>query len=272
MTKTVGLLGYPIQHSRSPQLFQSIFRQAGVDGRYELFPYADVDPFIDYLKTRPDVVGFNITSPHKRHIIPYLDTLSEAAKAIDAVNVVAIERKPGRAPIMHGYNTDVEGFASLLNKVSETSPNLRNHRALVLGTGGAAEAALYVLLTKGMECSVASRAPKGVALALMKEKDFNKHIRVVDYNTVAKETLRDYSVLVQATPLGMTPHEDQSPTIPYKSITSGTLCLDLIYSPEETLFMRHCKEQGATVSNGLAMLQGQAHAAWKIWEDNFLAE
>jgi shikimate dehydrogenase len=182
----------------------------------------------------------NVTLPYKQAIIPYLDRLDETAEVIGAVNVV--HRRVG-------YNTDCLGFMESIR------PLIRDydHEALVLGTGGASKAVCYGLRKLGISPTLVSRTPK---------KD------MLGYEDLTEEVMSTHTVIVNCTPLGMLPDVDSCPAIPYERISARHLLFDCVYNPEETLFLRKGKAQGAAIRNGMEMLTGQAKAAWKIWNED----
>ena len=232
-----GIIGYPLLHSFSAKYFNEKFTTEKIDAEFSLYPLLaeQIPSEIEGLFERLD--GFNVTLPYKQAIIPYLDRLDETAQEIGAVNVVH-QRV--------GYNTDCIGFMESLN------PLLREYdqKALVLGTGGASKAACYGLRKLGITPTLVSRTPKEGMLA---------------YEELKKDIMDAHTVIVNCTPLGMLPDVDSCPAIPYELITPRHLLFDCVYNPEETLFLRKGKAQGATIQNGIGMLLGQARAAWQIW-------
>jgi shikimate dehydrogenase len=244
-----GLIGYPLTHSFSEKYFAEKFRREGItDAVYKNFPIASVKELPELVASVKDLSGLNVTIPYKEQVIPYLDTLSGDAEKIRAVNTIRIERSGERVRLL-GYNTDVWGFETTLK------PLLRPWHtfALVLGTGGAAKAVGYVLEKLGMEVWYLSRRPRGE--------------RTIRYEELTGPMLQQIKLLVNTTPLGMFPETDRCPEIPYRYLTDEHLLYDLIYNPGETLFMKRGKERGATVVNGLAMLEQQAEKSWEIWND-----
>ena len=232
-----GIIGYPLLHSFSAKYFNEKFTTEKIDAEFSLYPLLaeQIPSEIEGLFERLD--GFNVTLPYKQAIIPYLDRLDETAQEIGAVNVVH-QRV--------GYNTDCIGFMESLN------PLLREYdqKALVLGTGGASKAACYGLRKLRITPTLVSRTPKEGMLA---------------YEELKKDIMDAHTVIVNCTPLGMLPDVDSCPAIPYELITPRHLLFDCVYNPEETLFLRKGKAQGATIQNGIGMLLGQARAAWEIW-------
>ena len=225
-------------HSFSAKYFSEKFGTLHIDAEYSLYPIEDLKKDEERLNELLDnLAGMNVTMPHKQTIIPYLDCLDETAEAVGAVNV--IYRRVG-------YNTDCIGFMDSLR------PLLRNYdrKALVLGTGGASKAVCYGLKQLGISPTLVSRTPKA---------------GMIGYEDLTPGIMDAHTIIVNCTPLGMLPDVDSCAPIPYERITARHLLFDCVYNPEETLFLRKGKEQGAMVKNGMEMLTGQAKAAWRIW-------
>ncbi len=238
--KHFGIIGYPLHHSFSAQLFQQKFALEHIDAEYSMYPIECIEQFPDLTK-RISFSGMNVTMPYKQSVIPYLDVLDETAKAVGAVNVIQFSQ--GRKI---GYNTDVIGFIDAIRKLLLPS----DVRALVLGTGGASKAVVYGLSILGVEATLVSRdATKGIT-----------------YQALTDDIMRQHSIIVNATPLGMTPHTDTLPPIPYEQLTQTHLLFDLVYNPEETRFLAEGYKRGCRIENGMQMLFGQARAAWDIWQ------
>ena len=235
-----GIIGYPLEHSFSAKYFNEKFTTQGIDAEYSLYPIemgnlkSKIKDYLDSLD------GFNVTLPYKEAVIPYLDRLDETAQEIGAVNVV-YKRV--------GYNTDCLGFMESIR------PLLREYdkKALVLGTGGASKAACYGLRKLGITPTLVSRTPKQGMLG---------------YNELTAEIMKEHTVIVNSTPLGMYPNVNTCPDIPYELISARHLLFDCVYNPDQTLFLSKGKAQGATVKNGIEMLTGQAKVAWEIWNRN----
>ncbi|MBQ0164706.1 MAG: shikimate dehydrogenase [Bacteroidales bacterium] len=240
--KCFGLIGHPLGHSFSARYFAEKFAAEGIDARYDNFDLDDIGE----VATLRRLSGFNVTIPYKQAVIPYLDGMSDEARAIGAVNTVRVENG-----CFYGYNTDVIGFReSLRDWLSEDNASVRS--ALVLGTGGASKAVYYALTQLGIAWQLVSRMPKEGCLT---------------YNDLRKDTsiLASTALIVNCTPLGTFPNVDTCPDLPYESLNPAIRLYDLVYNPEETLFLRRGREQGCPVKNGLEMLHRQAEAAWKIW-------
>jgi shikimate dehydrogenase len=254
-----GLIGYPLGHSFSASYFAEKFKKEGIDAVYRNFPLESVEEFKDLvrgreglktsqegLKTRHgELRGLNVTVPYKQEIIPFLDSLSETAKAIGAVNTISFRRDKGQL-FLSGDNTDVIGFRRSLEQ------HLKSHHdsALVLGTGGASRAVIYVLSKLGIDYKLVSRSSgdKKISYAELKEK-------MVD----------DTPLIINTTPLGTYPKVETFPPIPYKAISSDHLLFDLVYNPAKTEFLARGEKKGASIVNGYDMLVYQAEASWKIW-------
>ncbi len=243
-----GLIGYPLSHSFSKRYFTEKFDREGVgDAEYENYPLESIGELPELVRAEPVLAGLNVTIPYKEKVIPFLDSLAGDATAVGAVNTIRISRSGGIR--LTGYNTDVWGFETTLRPLLKPWHTF----ALVLGTGGAAKAVGYVLKKLGMEVWFVSRHPRGD--------------RAIRYNELTGLMLQKIKLIVNTTPLGMAPHTDTCPDIPYGYLTSEHLLYDLVYNPEETLFMKLGKERKATVVNGMQMLVQQAERSWQIWNE-----
>lgn len=238
-----GIIGYPLLQSFSPGYFQEKFLREGIDGRYQAYPLPAIEAFSAFISDHAELNGLNVTIPYKTAVIPFLDELGDDVKAIGAVNCIAVNN--GK---LTGYNTDWRGFHDSLK------PLLQPHhrKALILGNGGAAKAVGYALAQLGIEFEVVSRGNSGGPF--------------LNYEQVAPSLLQDHTLVINTTPLGMVPHEDRAPELPYKALSDRHLLYDLVYNPAETLFLRYGREQGAATKNGLEMLHLQAEGSWKIWQ------
>ena len=243
-----GLIGYPLGHSFSKNFFNQKFESEHIDAQYINFEIPSIKDFKDVLKFNPELHGLNVTIPYKEQVIPYLDDLDEDARLIGAVNVIKFARGFLGKTKLIGYNSDVIGFRRSIEPLLTDS----HRRALILGTGGASKAVFHGLKQLGVESTFVSRTAKEGCII---------------YADLTREMMDRYTVIVNTTPLGMFPNVDSCPDIPYEWLTPNHLLYDLLYNPDETLFMRRGKERGATVKNGLEMLLLQAFAAWEIWND-----
>ncbi len=240
-----GLIGYPLVHSFSISYFNEKFQSEGIDATYENFEIPTIDEFLEVVETNPELRGLNVTIPYKEKVISYLDSLSPEARAIGAVNVIKVSHK-GKKTILKGYNSDVIGFTRSIEPLIEAY----HKKALILGTGGSSKAIAFGLKSLGLETVKVSRYERTGA---------------IQYEKITPEIIREYNVIVNCTPCGMYPHADESPNLPYEAMDEHTLLYDLIYNPDETMFMKRGKAQGAVVKNGLEMLLLQAFASWEFW-------
>ena len=240
-----GLIGKALSHSFSPQYFAKKFQKANIlDASYEAFPLAQIEDFPALLKEVPNLAGLNVTIPYKESIIPYLDNLTESAKAIGAVNTIEFLADG----TLRGHNTDVDGFLNTLLLLKIFHSNLTS--ALVLGSGGASKAVCYVLANQNIHYKLVSSTAKQGQLA---------------YSDLDRTLLKQYPLLINTTPLGMYPNINEAPPMNCQYLTKDHVLIDLIYNPEETLWLKNAKKQGAFTKNGLSMLEQQAEKAWQIW-------
>ena len=240
-----GLIGYPLGHSFSKNYFNEKFHNECIDAQYINFEIPDIGDLPEIIDSNPELKGFNVTIPYKEKVISYLDYISPEARAIGAVNVVKIEHKNNDV-ILKGYNSDVIGFTKSIEPLLEKF----HKKALILGTGGASKAINYGLKSLGLESLFVSRYQRP---------------GMIQYEQITPEMIQEYNVIVNCTPVGMYPQVDTCPQLPYKAMSTHNLLYDLIYNPDETLFMKKGKEKGASVKNGLEMLLLQAFASWEFW-------
>ena len=242
-----GLIGYPLKHSFSIGYFNEKFEAENIDAQYVNFEIPDIRDFMEVIEENPNLCGLNVTIPYKEQVIPYLDELDKDTAKIGAVNVIKIIRLPKGKVKLVGYNSDIVGFTQSIE------PLLQPHhtKALILGTGGASKAVLHGLDNLGIKATFVSRTKKSDD--------------ILTYRELTPEIMQEHTVIVNTTPLGMYPKVDFCPDIPYDQLTPNHLLYDLLYNPNETLFMKKGKEKGAVVKNGLEMLLLQAFASWEIW-------
>lgn len=240
-----GLIGYPLGHSFSIGYFNEKFQSENIDAVYENFEIASIEDLQEVLATNPELRGLNVTIPYKEKVMSYLDHITPEARAIGAVNVIQVQHK-GSKIFLKGFNSDVIGFTRSIEPMLE-----RFHKkALVLGTGGAAKAAHFALKALGLEAVYVSRYERP---------------GTIQYERITPDVIHEYNVIVNCTPLGMYPHVSDCPPLPYEAMDSHNLLYDLIYNPDQTLFMQKGAARGATVKNGLEMLLLQAFASWEFW-------
>lgn len=243
--KLYGLLGYPLVHSFSQNYFNQKFESENIDAEYINFEIPDIGMLMEVVAENENLNGLNVTIPYKEQVIPFLDEIDPAASEVGAVNVIKFIRgKDGLR--LKGYNSDIIGFTDSIKSLLKP----HHQSALVLGTGGAAKAVSYSLRKLGLEVQLVSR---------------RKSANTLVYEELTKNDLKTHKVIVNTTPLGMYPNVDTCPDIPYRYLTSQHLCYDLIYNPDETLFLKNSRLAGAQVKNGLEMLLLQAFASYSIW-------
>jgi len=244
---TYGLIGHPLGHSFSKQYFADKFQREGIAAQYLNFDLSSIADLRPVLESNAELKGFNVTIPYKQQIIPMLTSLSDEAREIGSVNVVKVERSGGSIRLI-GHNTDAIGFEESIRTMLGSG----HKAALVLGTGGASKAVVYALRRLGLEVLQVSRNPRG---------------GMIGYENVTAEVLNIYNVVVNCTPVGMFPHIDDCPMLPYEAMNSSAVAFDLVYNPDPTQFLRQAKAAGAATKSGIEMLHLQAEAAWKIWRE-----
>ena len=241
---TYGLIGFPLTHSWSVKYFSEKFRDENIYGKkYCLFPVKSIDEFPALIDQNIDLAGLNVTIPYKGKVIQFLDEIDDTAKEIGAVNTIQIFRKNGKV-ILKGFNTDAEAF--------RVSANFTGHsKALVLGTGGAAKAVRHALNGLGIQSLFVSRNAK--------------YPGTIGYSELSPGLIYEYTLIINATPLGMYPEIDSFPPIPYQYLSNRHFLYDLVYNPELTRFLQNGKGKKAKIQNGLKMLQIQADKSYEIW-------
>jgi len=237
-----GLIGYNIGYSFSKTFFNFKFKQENRNDSYENFDIPVVTELSNILENNPDLKGLNVTIPYKESIIQLLDNVDKEACKIGAVNTIKIN-KDGT---LIGYNTDHYGFEKALMEF----PSIKEKKALVLGTGGASKAIMYVLEVMNFEIIQVSRT---------------KTKNTITYTDLNRDIIAQNYLIINCTPLGTFPNIQEFPNIPYQYLTEDHLAFDLTYNPRETKFMKLSKDRGARISNGLKMLEYQAKRAWSIW-------
>ncbi len=241
-----GLIGYPLSHSFSKKYFTKKFEDHGItDASYDLFPIQLIDDLPKLILDNSELNGLNVTIPYKEQVIPLLDGLDPAAERIGAVNTIKIA--DGK---LYGYNTDYHGFKDSL--VKWIGPNTHPEKALILGTGGASKAVKAVLDDLNIRYQLVSRIPSDDCLTY-------------DDLSSSPNHLLSSSLIINTTPLGMSPDIESAPDLPYDQLTESHFLFDLVYNPLITSFMEKGIEKKCWVKNGLEMLHGQAEKAWEIW-------
>ncbi|MBK0380338.1 shikimate dehydrogenase family protein [Mucilaginibacter segetis] len=261
--KKFGLIGYPLSHSFSKKYFTDKFKAHNItDSKYELYPLEHLTDLPELLRSTPNLCGLNVTIPHKVGVLKYLDWIEHDARNAGAVNCIRIMKEsPVQAAFsgevgvkghdfrLEGFNTDIYGFDRSISPLLSN----RHDEALLLGDGGAARAVKCVLENKGIAYKTVTRRP---------------HKNNILFKDLTPAIISAHKLIINTTPVGTTPNIDDCPPIPYEGITGKHLLYDLIYNPEQTLFLKKGEEGGATTKNGYEMLVLQAEKAWEIWNSN----
>ena len=267
-TFKLGLIGYPLEHSLSPRIHTASLKACGLEGNYSLFPVLPVDKqglkdLLNRVRTK-EIQGLNVTIPHKQNVIELMDELTPTAKAIGAVNTIYF-----RDEKLVGDNTDASGFLADLKKFvnMETSTQVKKN-VLVLGAGGSARAVVYALLDDGWHVTIAARR---IEQAEQLADSFTQHA----IHTTSHTDLQPFGathgrpltfdLIVNTTPLGMTPNTESSPLPENTTLPQGTIIYDLVYNPRETKLVRDARAQGLSATTGLGMLIEQAALAFELW-------
>jgi shikimate dehydrogenase len=265
----VGIIGWPVSHSLSPAMHKAAAAALGIDLDY--LPLA-VRPG-ELGRAIEDLVsgnfrGVNVTVPHKESVIPYLDSLDGAASAIGAVNTIVIDSSVGDAEsqaVLRGYNTDYSGFLAALDAL-EWEAEAKN--CLVLGAGGSARAITYGLTKRMARVAIASRRMEQARSVV---RDIHASAgsgapEALDLGKLAEFCHgRRLDLIVNATPLGMAPHEDQSPWPDGLAFPKNALAYDLVYGPLETTFLKDARSAGCQTINGFSMLIRQGAQSFELW-------
>ena len=246
---TYGLIGFPLKHSFSAKFFAEKFLREGIDAEYLNFEIEDIHEIRRVILFHQHMKGLNVTIPYKEKVLPFLHDISPEAEKIGAVNAIKVDRKPGDMYFyrLTGYNTDYIGFRDSLSPLLNPAVH---RKALILGTGGASKAVAQALQDLNIDWQYVSRTPQGNRLT---------------YDMLTPEIMSTHQLIVNASPVGTFPHSDVCPDIPYQLLTADHLLYDLVYNPEETLFLKKGKAQETVTKNGREMLEIQAAAAWEIW-------
>lgn len=243
-----GLIGYPLSHSFSKKYFAEKYKAEGIAGHfYELFPLESITELPRLITQFPNLKGLNVTIPYKELVLPYLDEIDEEAKAVGAVNTIKITE--GK---LKGYNTDIYGFEFSLMKICKQAPQMPQG-AMILGTGGAAKAVAHVLKKLNISYIYVSRMAKPTQTT---------------YSELNQDYIETYPLIINTTPLGMSPNTESCPDLPYPLLSERNVLYDLVYNPEKTLFLKKGAEQDTLIKNGLEMLHLQAIKAWEIWTES----
>jgi shikimate dehydrogenase len=247
--KHFGLIGRTLSHSFSKKFFTTKFSNENIDASYSNYELSSIEDFPSLFTNDVFLNGLNVTIPYKENVIEYLDELHPVADEIQAVNTILPVYNNGSLKKLIGYNTDAYGFSQLIKPYLKSN----HQKALILGTGGASKAVSYVLRNLGVDVHYVSRS------------ESNANSNVFSWDMVNNNMIKFHQLIINTTPIGMSPNIKEVIPIPYSAITNTHLLIDLIYNPEETQFLKRGKQQGARCLNGTNMLIHQAIKAWNIW-------
>lgn len=272
----LGLIGWPVAHSHSPEIHLAAMREFNIQGEYRLYPVPPLpegevalDELISEIR-QGGLHGLNVTIPHKQAVGSFLDELSEVARKIGAVNTIV-----SRQGTLIGDNTDASGFLADLQRVFSWDLTMggdekweSNPHALVLGAGGAARAVVYALLSSGWSVTVAARRIEQADFLISSFGEQGDGGSLAAINLTPSELSNinaEVALIVNATPVGMSPIRDRSPWPEEIPLPSSSAVYDLVYNPIETRLMRAAREAGLSAANGLGMLVEQAALAFECW-------
>jgi shikimate dehydrogenase len=262
----LGLIGYPVSYSLSPKIQNAALQACGLEGEYSLFPiHPDDKQGLQDLLGRVrsgEMTGFNVTIPHKQNVIPLLDELTATAKAIGAINVIYL--RDGK---LIGDNTDSTGFLLDLKKfIANNQSKIENQiSAIILGAGGSARSVMYALLQDGWQVTIAARR---IEQAHELAAQF-KGAKAIEFNLQTFQ-LSNLQLIINTTPLGMTPNIDTSPLPENVTLPKDVMIYDLVYNPRETKLVRDARAQGLRATTGLGMLIEQAALGFTLWTGHTL--
>ena len=242
-----GLIGKKLTHSFSQNFFNNKFSKENISAYYENHELDDVS-LIRSLFHKKLIQGINVTVPYKNAVIEFLDDLDPISKDINAVNTILPKYNNGNLISLKGYNTDVYGFSQMIK------PYFKSHheRALVLGTGGASSAVNYVLKSLNVKVNFISRKTSELS-------------NVFTWDDLNDYMIKHHFLVINTTPVGMYPNIKEEFEFPFSQVGPKHLFIDLIYNPEETIFLKRARLKKAQTLNGYNMLVNQALKAWEIW-------
>jgi len=245
-----GLVGKSLPHTLSPDFFNKKFAESGIDAEYRVFEIDKIEELETIISETENLKGLNITVPYKRSVGHLLDVMSKDVMQTGSVNILKFSNENGKK-IINGFNTDVDGFEKSIKPYLEDTPKVK---ALILGTGGTAHTASYVFRRLGIFYYFVSRTPVKV-----------EHL---GYDWITKEIINEFNLIINCTPLGMYPNVEDSPKIPYEFINTKNTLYDCVYNPENTVFLKRGKMNGAQTISGRQMFDVQANENWKIWMED----
>ena len=267
-TKIVGVIGHPIKHTLSPIMHNYAYKNLNLDYVYLPFDISSIG-LQDSLKgmVALGIRGFNVTIPHKERIIEYMDELSDSAKIVGAVNTVVNDN--GK---LIGYNTDVNG---IIKTLEEFKKNISGKTVSVLGAGGAARSVIYTLINhfKVKKINIINRTVEKAES--LKDYFSSKMLfeKIKTYELIppdVTEILAKSKLIINASSIGMSPDNDDSPTTILESFNKNQIVFDIVYNPQKTKFLALAEEQGALTINGLKMFVEQGAKSFELWTSEMM--
>lgn len=267
-TTLIGLIGWPVSHSFSPAMHNAAAADLGLNWAYVPLPVRpdDVKTAVRGLAAA-GFRGINITVPHKQAVIPLIDVVEAGAKAIGAVNTIVFARREDGRVRLIGHNTDWSGFLADLDALDVS---VKKRDCLLLGAGGSARGVAYALAQAGGRVHILARRLEQ-AQQLVAELEAHvpsRSLSAHDLQTLpAVVETAVKPLIVNSTPLGMTPKPNTTPWPDGLAFPKGSFVYDLVYNPAETLLMKQAQAASIDASNGLGMLVHQGAIAFKLWTD-----
>ena len=241
-----GLIGQSLSHSFSKSYFTNKFEREGIVASYANFEISSIAELHAIFKQHPEIKGLNVTIPFKEVVLEHINELTMPVALVGACNTIKVERHKGRVHLK-AYNTDVVGFEESLKK--QLLPS--DKRALILGNGGVAKAVAFVLSKLQFDFKVVAR----------------RGANTIPFEKLNEKMLKEHSLIINTTPLGTFPNLEEKPLLPYQYLHANHYMFDMVYNPNETAFLKEGKKANCRIQNGLQMLELQAEAAWKIWNE-----
>ena len=248
MKNAYGLLGKSLSHSFSKSFFNKKFQKEQINATYNNYELSDLSNLRSTIE-KHSLKGMNVTIPYKELVLNYVDEFDYICEMVGSTNTLVPSYVNNKLISIKAYNTDTFGFHQSIK------PFLKSHheKALILGTGGAAKAIAYVLKTLNIDVNFISRKIDLHSKNIFHWNDLNEHM------------VFHHKFIINTTPVGMYPHQDETFSFPYHALTNKHFVYDLIYNPKQTIFLRKSMENKAFIKNGYDMLIHQAEKAWEIW-------
>lgn len=263
----VGIIGWPVAHSKSPAMHHAAAAALKLDLSYVPFPVRAAD-LVTAVKVLPALGfrGVNVTVPHKEAVISLLNEVDPAAQAIGAVNTIVVETSPSAGGQLWGFNTDWSGF---LANLADLGVDVAGKHCFVLGAGGSARAVVYGLAKAGSRVDIFARR---LEQALKVVGDLASlfpaaRLRAYDWSELTTRVAQSPagSLIVNTTPLGMSPKPGESPWPSNLDFPPEAFIYDLVYNPAETRLIQQARSAGCQSANGLGMLLHQGAEAFRLW-------